>query len=429
MKKILCVVLALVVVVSAVCLTACNNKYVADNTEHYDDITKSLKLTKSYAGKSFLKDGIGSAEVDENGYTDGDTTRFKLVQGDVVIIRYYCINTPESTGKIEKWGKAASAFVKGQLSKATEIVLEATATPAEHDSYGTRYLGYVWYKTAEDTDFKNLNLELIENGYTENKAINTSAYPYYTYMKQAEEFARSIQLRNWSSLDDPLYSTDPVAMTIKDFWENTDVYYTAETDSGAKVEFVACLTSLTISSTQTHTYTATQYDPETGETYTLSVYCAYSGSASSRMEIGHLYHIVGNVQNYYGKFQISGILYDPIYGPSNPDSYTVEKQLNYYLSFNSDLDYTFRYATTLYTDATVVSVAQEGSLLTVTATATQRTSSGTKGEAITFTFKVPAPTSGQHNFSVGRKFSVAGYQLVKDSHEINVVNYSDVKFK
>lgn len=427
MKKAICVVLSVVLVVLALAMVSCE-KPIADNTEHFDDITKSLKLTKNYAGKSFLTDGIGSATLDTNGLTDGDTTRFKLAQGDVVIVRYYCINTPESTGKIEKWGKAASLFVKQQLSNATEIVLEATATPAEHDSYGTRYLGYVWYKNAGDADLKNLNLELIENGYSENKAINTSDYPYYEYMNKAETFARSIKLRLFSDLADPLFSTDPVKMTIKDFWANTALYYTADTDSGAKVEFVACLTSLTISNTQTHTYTATQYDPETGETYSISVYCAYSGSPSSRMEIGHLYRIVGNVQNYYGNFQVSGISYDPIFGANNP-SYTTEKQYEYYLTFNSDLAYNFRYARTLYSDVTVVSASVEGSVATVVGTALQRSDDGTVGEAITFTFKVKVPAGGALAFTQGRKFSVAGFQLVKDSHEITVANYSDIKFK
>lgn len=35
------------------------------------------------------------------------------------------------------------------------------------DSNGTRYLGYVWYRNSESDTFKNLNLELTENGYTD----------------------------------------------------------------------------------------------------------------------------------------------------------------------------------------------------------------------------------------------------------------------
>ncbi len=426
MKKSLCVVLLIVLVISAFGLVACQ-KPAADNTEHFDAITKSLKLTKSYEGKSFLTDGIGSATIDKNGLTDGDTTRFKLAQGDIVIVRYFCVNTPESTGKIEKWGKAASLFVKQQIGNATEIVLEATKTPAEHDSYGTRYLGYVWYKNQGDTDFKNLNLELIENGYSENKALNTSYYAYYEYMNKAENFARSIKLRLFSDLPDPLYSTDPIEMTIKDFWENTAAYYTADTDSGAKVEFVAALTSLEISKTQTHTYVATQYDPETGETYNINVYCAYSGSPASRMEIGHLYHIVGNVQNYYGSFQISGVSYDPIFGENNP-SYTTEMQYNYYLTFNSQINFNFRYAQTLYSDVTVVSVNKDGEKLVIVGKAQQMSEEGATGEEITFTFKVPAP-KGNADIAVGAKFSTCGFQLVTNSHEIEIAKYSDIQFK
>ncbi len=427
MKKTLCVVLAVMMVLLALGVVACNN-YVADNTEHYDSITKTAKLTKSYEGKSFLADGIGSATLDNNGLVDGDTTRFKLAQGDIITIRYYSIDTPESTGNVEKWGKAASLFVKQQLSNAVEIVLEATATPAEHDSYGVRYLGYVWYRGNGETELKNLNLELVENGYSENKSINTSKYPYYSYFAEAESFARSIKLRLFSDLDDPLYTTDPVEMTVKDFWENTDLYYSSDTDSGAKVQFTACLTSLTISSSQTHTYVATQYDPETGKTYTINVYCAYSSSTASRMEIGHLYRIVGNVQNYYGSFQISGILYDTFYGSKNP-AYTTELQYNYYLTFNSELTYNFRYVSTLYTDVTVVSATVEGSNLVIVGTAEQRTTSGTKGEAVQFTFTVPAPANGAQSFTVGRKFSVGGFQLVNDSHEITIPNYSDITLK
>lgn len=425
MKKTICVVLSLMfVVLLAFGLAAC--KKVADNTEHFDAITKTAKLTKSYEGKSFLRDGIGSATLDA--LTDGDTTRFKLEQGDIVSIRYHGVDTPESTGGVEKWGKAASLFVKQQLIDATEIVLEATATPAEHDSYGTRYLGYVWYKNSGDTDFKNLNIELIENGYSENQSINTSKFPYYEQMQKAEDFAHSIQLRVFSKLDDPLYSTDPVKMTIKEFWNNTEAYYSDETEAGAYVVFEAALTSIRISETQTHTYTAMEYEPETGKTYTLNIYCAYSGNQASRMKIGHLYRIVGNIQKYYGQFQVSGILYDTIFGPDDP-AYTTEIQKNYYLTFSNEMTYNSRYSTSLYTDVTVVSSKVEGTTLTIVGTALQRTDEGTKGESVEFTFKVTVPQNYNNVFTAGKVFSVNGFRFDEKTNKITVVNYSDIKIK
>ena len=52
-------------------------------------------------------------EVTVKQYIDGDTTHFHvpddLVPGGVLKARYLSINTPESTGKIEEFGKKASA--------------------------------------------------------------------------------------------------------------------------------------------------------------------------------------------------------------------------------------------------------------------------------------------------------------------------------
>ena len=129
-KRIVFLVLALLVCLS---LFACNGDgpQVADNTEYYDAITKTLSLNKEYEGKSFLSDGIGNATVDA--FTDGDTVRFKLASNEIVIVRFYQVDTPESTSSVEKWGKAASLFTKERLSSATEVVLEATGPKAVHD--------------------------------------------------------------------------------------------------------------------------------------------------------------------------------------------------------------------------------------------------------------------------------------------------------
>ena len=193
--KILSVLLILVFCLAFV--VACNEPDgpTIDNSKYYDEITKTLKLTKSFEGKSFLNDGIGRATLISP--TDGDTSRFRLEQGTEVSIRYYQIDTPESTGDVEKWGKSAAFFVKERLKSATEIVLEATESRAVKDSYGTRYLGYVWYKTA-DSDFKLLNLEVVENGFSDNKGYSSSAYPYNDYFAKANNFARKNSLRLYS---------------------------------------------------------------------------------------------------------------------------------------------------------------------------------------------------------------------------------------
>ena len=432
MKKTISILL-LTVLVLACCFAAvsCDKETVADNTKYYDAVTKKLTLTKSFEGKSFMNDGIGVATVDA--YTDGDTTRFKT-GGDTVIIRYYCIDTPESTGGVEKWGKAASVFAKERLSKATQIVLESsTGSRPTHDSYGTRYLGYVWYKTADHDQFKLLNLEIIENGFSENKALNTSAYPYYSYMDEANKFARSIKLRLYSDLEDPLFSTDPVEMTIKDFWENTEEYYNADADAGSKIVMTAYLESLKVSDKGTYTFVAGQYDQETGQVYRINVYCGYSSSPASRMKIGQLYKLIGSVQKYGGTFQISGIVYNSLFG-GNPDSadsgYEGSRvlQANYFLTFDSSAEMIDQLNRTLYTDVTVKSSSVENGILTIVGSAAKRTSNGTL-ESQEFTYEVKVSDNFVNSFAEGTKFSVKGYQLVDKSGKIVIPNLSAITQK
>ena len=62
--------------------------------------TDALKLTQSFAGKDFIRDGIGEATLRST--TDGDTARFN-VSGFNLAVRFLGLNTPESTGKIQPW--------------------------------------------------------------------------------------------------------------------------------------------------------------------------------------------------------------------------------------------------------------------------------------------------------------------------------------
>lgn len=405
--------------------------YIADNTEHFDDITKTMKLNKDYVGKNFWTDGIGEARVDANGFVDGDTTRFRLLVGNSALtIRYYEVDTPESTGQVEKWGVAASQFTKQQLSKATEIVLEATTNPPSHDNYGVRYLAYIWYRTSENEDFKCLNLELVENGYGSHTGTNTAGYPYYNYFDQASKFARSIQLRQYSRLADPLYNDNPVEMTIKDFWDNTDRFYNSDLGVGSKVVFYAYITDLKISTTGTHTFTATEYDPETGKTYSINVYTAYESTPASRdLRIGHMYKFVGSVQLYSGNtWQITDINFSDLYeGPKLTNVY----QANYYLTFNSNFareTWSSQWGANFYGNLTVKSVGEvvDGKL-TFTAEAYKRTgvsTFATTASEFTFTVSVPAGYAGA--IKVGSELSLAGLQFEAGSGKITVLNYSDI---
>ena len=61
-------------------------------------------------------------EVSVKLFIDGDTTHFNVptsvVANGTLKARYLAVNTPESTGKIEEWGKSASNFTKSKLQSA-----------------------------------------------------------------------------------------------------------------------------------------------------------------------------------------------------------------------------------------------------------------------------------------------------------------------
>ena len=72
-------------------------------------------------------------EVSVKAYIDGDTTHFhvptSVVETGLLKARYLAVNTPESTGKIEVWGKKASNFTKEKLQSATSSSSSPIITP------------------------------------------------------------------------------------------------------------------------------------------------------------------------------------------------------------------------------------------------------------------------------------------------------------
>ena len=360
---------------------------VVDQNKIYDEITKTCKLTRDYEGKDFFTDGIELATLSKA--TDGETAQFKLSSGKSVVIRFFCIDTPESTGAVEKWGKSASKFTANALEKATAIILEGSTTPPSVDSYGSRYLGYIWYKTAEYDDWMNLNLQIVENGYSESKSLPTQEYPYDSYFTAAQAFAKNAPLHIWNkNIEDPYYSTEAVVVTIKEINDNINEYYNYEEQTGAKVRIEnVYLKSITVSNSGTHTFVASQY--VNGVENTINIYTGYSSaSASKNMKVGSSYTITGTVQDYYGNIQISGVTY--VSGASGGDYVTIIKKEAYKI-FDSSIEFSSYYGKTTYsslcTDATVTEAVIEGSNIKLTVSAQRVLVTGTQ-EAEQFIFVI-----------------------------------------
>lgn len=402
------------VLVSILTLSSCKK-----DSGVYDEITKKCTLNATYAGKDFINDGIGSATLTKA--TDGDTASFKLASGTNVTIRFHGIDTPESTGSIEKWGKAASLFVEEKLTSATEIVLEATTTPASHDSYGTRYLGYVWYRSGDSEPLKNLNLEVVENGYSQNKCLQTNEFKYYNYFKEAVDFAKEKSLHIHSDEEDPYFSDKAAEVTIKELIENIDLYYNVEKNSGSKVRITGYVTELETSGSGSVTYTYKVSELIDGEAYSIKVYGGYSNKVTEFVKIGTKYTMTGSVQKHDNSYQISGLSYVPL---QKHEDYVTVVQKDYFLTFNSLRDYNKYFGDSLYSDLTVTAAVIENNKLKITATA----KNAKKSDSPVENFTVFAPVSEDVNVSslVGKKLRTQGLQ--EKDKEITVLKYEDLKF-
>ncbi len=392
---------------------------ITDNTEHFDKITKTLKLSKSYEGKTLMKKGgggIGKATL-VGDTTDGDTSNFALEEGGTIAVRYLGVDTPESTAGWERWGKAASNFTNECLQGA-EVVLESgTGDVPKGDSSGGRPMCYVWYRKTAKEKFKLLNLELVENGFSYNNEDATSSY--YKYFQKAEEFARSVQAHLFSKLKDPIYDIEAIDATVKDIVTSPNTYaeYT-------KVRLVAYASEMYTASSGALTFTLGQYDEETGKVYSLTLYAGHIASLAS-MRVGDLYHIIGVLQKHDGGWQLTGVQLSDYNSKGDPNK-TWRSQVAYYLCFDeTQTYYTQKITSNFYSDLTVTSVNLEGTKLTFEGTATE-----VDGSTPSFTFTVEVPEGYSGAIQVGSVLTIKGcYQFEAGSGQVTVPSYSNIKIK
>ncbi len=402
-----------------------------EKKDHYDDITKQLSLSKDYNNKDFIKDGVGTATL--TSVADGDTATFNLSSGKSVTIRFYCVDTPESTGKVQKWGKTASLFTKGVLTNASEFVLESPTTPATTDSYGVRYLGYVWYRNSSSEAFKMLNLELVENGYSNSTAETIN--PYYSYFNDAASFAKKLGLRTFGTDEDVNYSDLPETTTleaiVKDIADKENsVYYNYEINDGmgAYVRFDAYVKSHTTHGTpgSVTNYYSVGAIGEDGKEYTFVLYGGYgSDPINEYIKVGYKYSFVGYIQLYNSSFQVAiGGSYVAL---QSGDKFINKLQSDYLVSFDSSAErYTKSSETAMKSDLTVTDVKLESGVMTITGTA----KNAPTAEAITYTIIVSNVGSNVNisDYS-GKTLSFTGIQEEAGSNKITVASISSIKIK
>ncbi len=299
------------------CLAGCNTTP-AETTAPDGTVTEAPQTEiVDYAGSVTLDMDSETVkqEVTVKSYIDGDTTHFyvptSIVETGLLKARYLAVNTPESTGKIEEWGKKASNFTKEKLMSAESIIIESNDGNWNVDSTGGRHLVWVWYKPTGSDSYRNLNIELLQNGLSIASSAAEGRYGETCVAAIAQ--AKAQQLHMHSKEKDPeFYYGDAIPVTLKGLRTNIELY------EGLKVAFEGVITR-----ESGQTVYVEEYDAETDMYYGMSVYYGYNltGTGIEILDPGNRVAFVGSVQYYAtgDSWQVSDIKYVDM-RPNDPNN-------------------------------------------------------------------------------------------------------------
>lgn len=313
MKRVLSLLVALCAVLG--CLAGCSGDGAGGG-----ETTAAPAESIDYAGTTVLDMNSETAKCELSidkikAFVDGDTTHFFVppsVSPDGVLkARYLAVNTPESTGKIEEWGKKASNFTKSKLSSATAVVLESDTANWDLDSTGGRYLVWVWYKPEGSDTYRNLNIELLQNGLS--IASKSAETRYGEACMSAIEQAKREKLNVHSGQSDPdYYYGEALPVTLKGLRTNIELY------ENLRVTFEGVITH-----ESNQTVYVEEYDEETDMYFGMTVYYGYNltGTGLEILKPGNRVRIVGSVQYYAtaGTWQVADIKYVDM-RPNDPNN-------------------------------------------------------------------------------------------------------------
>jgi len=302
----------LLVSLTAGCFAGCQQP--VDPTDNPTEGTLAPFVDYASNLKLNMDSATAKLEVTVHLFVDGDTTHFNVptdISTDGIMkVRYIAVNTPESTGQIEEWGKKASNYTREKLSGAESIIVESNDTQWHMDSSGGRFMGWVWYKPQGESEYRNLNLELVQNGLSLASGATTDLYGNTT--AQAYTQAKAYKLNIFSSEKDPdFYYGGAIPVDLKTLRLNTELY------ANKTVAFTGI-----IARNSNNTVYVESYDEETDLYYGMNVYCGYtSGEIDNVLKVGNEVRFVGSVQYWEGggTWQVTDIKYSA-FDPDDPDN-------------------------------------------------------------------------------------------------------------
>ena len=180
-------------------------------------------------------------------------------------------------------------------------MLESDTDKWNKDNNG-RHLLWVWYKPDADSEWRNLNIEILQEGYA--VASNSGQNRYGKTCMAALNQAYKEKLYVHSKEPDPSYPYGAATyVTLKELRTNREAYV------GVKVAVEGI-----ISQDTNGTLYLEQYDEEDGRYYGMQVYYGYNLATSAKrfLKAGNLVYIVGTFQyaEVVNAYQIAGLEYD-----------------------------------------------------------------------------------------------------------------------
>lgn len=287
-------VLVLVCMVAAMFAACAEQKPASTDPVHVDYVAQ-VKLDMN--GPTLKQE----VQWGRHSHIDGDTSHFEVPKSfdatGTVKARYLAVNTPESTGQIQEWGKAASRFTQEKLSTAHSIMIESDDNSWNFDGNG-RYLVWVWYQPTEGAEYRCLNIELLQNGLGAGSSASEGRYG--STAVAAINQATQEKLYMFSNEKDPEFPYGEAAsVTLKELRTNVANY------NGKKVAVEGVIT-------YNSDYTAylESFDAESGLYYGMQIFYGYNSQLINVLAQGAQVRIVGVVSEFYGTYQISGLSYN-----------------------------------------------------------------------------------------------------------------------
>lgn len=323
-----------------------------------DDMFNAIMANKESAAyesdiADFNRDGIERVLTNDDyypneqddvftNYVDGDTTQFTSYNGLYTIkVRYLGVDTPESTSEVEEWGKSASLFNQSRLKKATHVIVQSAASAmgvydeetqtvlptygqADLDTY-QRSLAYVWYTDVPNPtkdDFRNLNLELVYEGYSlfsgsmaEMCASDGKGnYPdtsFYDAFYEAADIARQYKKGMYcGEKDKNYYYGEPQELTLNYLYDEStyitheDGVYSYLCDEKTRYTFEGVVSRKVGNAF----YIQETYDDSDPENSTYGLY-VFTNKYYAPIQVGNRVRISGVLSYYGGTYELTGLSY------------------------------------------------------------------------------------------------------------------------